>query len=505
MADMSDEPDGYITDVAYTHGYFDDISPHRTRLAFLKAGLPVPEIATACELGFGQGVSLAIHAAASPVIWYGTDFHPEHVKSATALVEATGVDAHLYADDFADFAERKDLPDFDYIALYGVWSWVSDETRASIVDVVRRKLKIGGVLCLGYISQGWAPYVPLRNLLAGHADSIRQEGLPLVDRIESSLAFADRLRQVNAAYFADNPAVARYLSTMSTKNRRYLAHDYFNGHYRPMDFPTVAKLLAPAQLNYVGPADAGSLESVYLTRPQQALLATVADLNFREVVHDFLVNRYARCEYWVKGPVSPLQHRERDQLLRDTRIIALTPRPDLPVKLRAALALNGTGPSEKVYRPILEALGSLNPLSLGEIERRLRADGTTLDQIFEAVLLIAGLQQIDLFQDEAMTGKARRYAARLNTHLLERQRSGDGLDYLASPVTAAGVKLDRCEQLWLLAARDGIVEPQGLAKMAFEHLSRDPQGERGSLAALTDRAHQFATARLLQLKALGIT
>ena len=499
-------PDGYITDVAYTSGYFEEIAPHRMRLAFLKAGLPVPQIATACELGFGQGVSLAIHAAASPVIWYGTDLHPEHVKSATALVDAAGVDAHLYGDDFTDFAARKDLPDFDYIALNGVWSWVSDETRASIVDFVRRKLKTGGVLCLAYISQpGWAPYVPLRDLLVRHTDSIRHEGLPLVDRIGASLAFADRLRQVNAAYFADNPAVARHLDAMGAKNRQYLAHDYFNGHYRPMDFPTVAALLAPAQLQYVGRADLGGLESVYLTPPQQALLATLDDPSFREVVHDFLVNRYGRYEYWVKGPATPLQPRERDQLLHDTRIIALTPRPDLPIKLLAALTLNGTGLSEKVCRPILEALGSFKPFSLGEIERSLKADGTTLDQIFEAVLLVAAQQQLDLFQDEAMTEKVRRYAARLNTHLLERQRSGDGLDHLASPVTAAGVKLDRCEQLWLLAARDGIAEPEGWARMAFEHLSRGPLSESGSLATLTERAHRFATTRLLQLNALGIS
>ena len=35
------------------------------KLAFLNAGLALPATGTACELGFGQGVSANIHAAAS--------------------------------------------------------------------------------------------------------------------------------------------------------------------------------------------------------------------------------------------------------------------------------------------------------------------------------------------------------------------------------------------------------------------------------------------------------
>ena len=58
----------------------------------------------------------------------------------------------------------------DYVGLHGIWSWISDENRAVIVDFVRRKLKVGGVLYVSYNTQpGWAAMVPLRDLFVEHA------------------------------------------------------------------------------------------------------------------------------------------------------------------------------------------------------------------------------------------------------------------------------------------------------------------------------------------------
>jgi len=53
---MSDWTAGYVTDIGYTFGYYNELNPLRVRLAFLNAGLSIPEVGTACELGFGQGM-----------------------------------------------------------------------------------------------------------------------------------------------------------------------------------------------------------------------------------------------------------------------------------------------------------------------------------------------------------------------------------------------------------------------------------------------------------------
>src|SRR6056297_3918710 len=85
---MTDWTDGYRVDIDYTHGYYAELNPLHMQFAMLLAGLTPPEVDTACELGFGQGVSLNIHAAASGVAWYGTDFNPAQTAFAQELAQA---------------------------------------------------------------------------------------------------------------------------------------------------------------------------------------------------------------------------------------------------------------------------------------------------------------------------------------------------------------------------------------------------------------------------------
>jgi len=141
---------GYMADIGYTFGYYTELNPLRVPLAFLNNGLVCPQIHTACELGYGQGLSTNIHAAASSVQWYGTDFNPSQAGFAGEAAAAAGSGAQLYDEAFADFTVRQDLPDFDYIGIHGIWSWISDDNRQVLVDFVRRKLAVGGVLYISY-------------------------------------------------------------------------------------------------------------------------------------------------------------------------------------------------------------------------------------------------------------------------------------------------------------------------------------------------------------------
>lgn len=99
---MSDWNAGYVSDVEYTHGYYQELNPLRVKLAFLNHGLVFPEMGTACELGFGQGVSTNFHAAGSITQWCGTDFNPtqagfaqEDKSIAKAKKECERLNAHL--------------------------------------------------------------------------------------------------------------------------------------------------------------------------------------------------------------------------------------------------------------------------------------------------------------------------------------------------------------------------------------------------------------------------
>lgn len=55
---MSAWSEGYVNDINYTHGYYEELNPHRITIPFLMAGVAMPSMINACELGFGDRKSV---------------------------------------------------------------------------------------------------------------------------------------------------------------------------------------------------------------------------------------------------------------------------------------------------------------------------------------------------------------------------------------------------------------------------------------------------------------
>ena len=129
---------GYVTDVNYTFGYYSELNPLRAAYALAMAAAEAPKIRNACELGFGQGLSTVIHAAAqSGTQWWGTDFNPSQALFAQNLAAQSGSGARLYDQAFDEFCARDDLPDFELgwwlvvisagaVGLFALWRIVRD-------------------------------------------------------------------------------------------------------------------------------------------------------------------------------------------------------------------------------------------------------------------------------------------------------------------------------------------------------------------------------------------
>ena len=60
---MNDWTSGYVADIGYTYGYYNELNPLRLRLAFAQQGLAFTEVGTACELGLGQGLTANLHVS----------------------------------------------------------------------------------------------------------------------------------------------------------------------------------------------------------------------------------------------------------------------------------------------------------------------------------------------------------------------------------------------------------------------------------------------------------
>ena len=510
---MTDWTSGYVADIGYTFGYYPELNPLRARLAFLNAGLVPPKNGVHCELGFGQGMSTNIHAAASNSIWYANDFNPEQAGFAQELVAASGADAHLKDEAFAEFCTRTDLPEFDSIGLHGIWSWINDENRAVIVDFIRRKLKVGGVLYISYNTQpGWAAMTPMRDLLTEHSEVMGVTGQGIAKRIDGALDFADKLLATNPSYLKANPMVAERFKGMKAHNRNYLAHEYFNRDWLPMPFSKMAQWLAPAKVGFACSADyLGHIDAVNLTTAQQALLKEIPDAMFQQTVRDFMVNQQFRKDYWVKGG-RRLNRVQQAEAFREQKVILAIHRPDVSLKVNGA---NGEAAmQEAVYNPILDALADHKPKTLGQLEQSLKNKGISIGQLTQAVCILSASGTLLAVQDEALIPKAKKFTDKLNVHLIDKSRGSADISYLASPVTGGGVVVNRFSQLFLLALSHGKKLPEEWAESAWLILAA--QGQKilkegkaletpeENLAELGLQASSFASKQLPILKALQV-
>ncbi len=509
---MTDWTAGYVADIGYTYGYYGELNPLRVKLAFLNAGLACPEFGTACELGFGQGLSTNIHAAATPTQWSGTDFNPSQAGFAQELAGIVGHEGKLFDQAFDEFAGRADLPDFDYIGLHGIWSWISDANRAVIVDFVRRKLKVGGVLYISYNTQpGWAAMLPMRDLLAEHAEVMGASGQGILSRIDAALGFAEKLLASNPNYAKANPQIIERIKKIKEQDRNYVAHEYFNAHWVPMSFASMSKWLAPAKLDFACSANyLDFVDVVNLTADQQVLLNEISDTAFRQTVRDFMVNQQFRKDYWVKG-ARGLTVFESAELMRSQQVLLTVDRAGIELKVTGSLQATLSG---AIYDPILDILADHKPKSMAQLEQALLGN-VSFAQLTQAVMILIGAGHLSAVQDDALIAKAKRRTDRLNAYLAMKARSSGDITFLASPVTGGGVAVARFQQLFLLAIAQGKKQPREWPQAVWQLL--EAQGQKivkeghtletaeENLAEIKAQAETFALKQWPIMKALQIT
>lgn len=522
--DVSEREASSIDAINYTFGYCDELNPLRLKLPLLQAGLALPSVHTACELGFGHGVSVNIHAAGSATRWYGTDFNPSHANFARHLVDSAESPAQLFGESFSEFCRRDDLPDFDFIGMHGIWSWIAAENRALIVEFIRRKLKAGGVLYLSYNTQpGWTAMVPVRELMQRHfqVDPAAEPGnradaeAPVPARISAAVDFARAVFATQPGYALVNPLLAERVDALSQANPNYLAHEYFARDWHPMSFLQVASSLEAAGLTYAGSADyRDHIDEINLTPVQRDLLATIADTGLRETTRDFCVNRSLRRDYWVKEPRT-LSDDERDAALRAHRVILALPRDSVALKVRGALG--ETMLPEALYGPVLDALSSHRPTTLSEIELYVRARGVAFAQIVKAVTLLVSMGALLNVQDDVRISAAQPLSARLNAAICEQAHHGEDVQFLVSPISGSGIFMPRVAQLFLLARLHHLQQPEQWAEFAEAVLRADRADSQAgrepaalqsatvpSGADMIAKANRFAQVHLPILQALGI-
>lgn len=455
-----DWAEGYFTDLEYTFGYYRELSPTMLRIACLAAGVQPPssEKPTYLELGFGQGVSINMHAAASEGEFWGTDFNPGHAAHAAALAEISGADLCVFDDSFEELAARSNLPLFDIVVLHGVWSWISERNQSIIIELLRKRLRPGGILFVSYnCLPGWAPHMPLRHLMAQHIALAGTESAGPIGKIDEALRYARKVASAGAGYFAGNPSLMKHMENMDKHSRSYLGHEYFNRDWNNLYFSEVAKQMSGAKLTFVASARLlDNLDDHSMEPPARQLLAGAGHPVLRETLRDFIVNQRFRMDVFSKGARRLTGLEWRNAWLQESFTLT-TPAPLVTYTHQTPmgeLELDG-----HIYAPLIDFLAS-NSYASKSVADICDAPGMAtgeLRDVLSALLTLTGLGYAQ--PARASSHHVRSQTEALNLHICQQALSADQLSALASPVLAGGKLLAQEHQMIVLAILAGMENP----------------------------------------------
>jgi SAM-dependent methyltransferase len=513
---MSRWTDGYVADIGYTHGYYREMAPAHLALAVASRGAVPPDFDRPfayCELGCGQGVTSVLLAALNPHgRFHANDFNPTHVAAGRRLAAEAGVTNLTISDaSFADYVDA-DLPEFDVVALHGVYSWISAENRAAIRRFLSRRLKVGGLVYLSYNAMpGWTTGMGLHRLLSDLASS---PSGPTALRVERGLALGDRVKSVGGQYFRFSPGSAERMDKMKSFNKSYVAHEFLNRDWTPYFHVDLAGELAEAKLTFVASANMlDHVDMLNLTAEQQQLLAEIPNPAVRETLRDYIVNQSFRRDVFVKGPV-PMSGTETQAIWRSMRFALCVP--------KASVSLTVTGPlgeatlQAETYGPLLDALvaageGGSGGMTVAELMAVPEVRPMGAARLQQALVVMTGAGWLHPCGSAAREDERRKAATAFNDVVRGRSLTSADITVQAAGVSGSGVSVDRVGQLFLRALSGGAADPvdyvvrilraQGEKMVKDGTVLETPEENAAEIAA---RWEAFRTDHLPCLTRLGV-
>jgi hypothetical protein len=414
------------------------------------------------------------------------------------------------------------LPEFDVIVANGVWSWISHENRAAIVNIVRRKLAAGGMFYLSYnCTPGWSAAIPLRHLMFLHANLAGSGSKGILDRVDNALNFAQRVVDTGSGYFDANPAQIERLNAIKTQDRAYVTHEYFNPDWEPMPFSQVASLLAPANVGFAVSANLlNHVDAVSLPAESRKLLDEIGHPTLRESVRDYLINEQYRKDIFVKDGRQMAGPEQQERYLAQGFVLthAMDEFPTYAGGSQAVITVRGAVITleEDYYQPVIAALAKNNyaPKTLRELSTDQRLRDRSLRQLITTLLILTGAGIVRPTQDADAVTAARPLCKALNAQIISRLPAAGNVVHLASPVTGGGVALTRAQILLMQALDAKRQRPEDWARYAWANFgssvvasvmcAKPIASYEESLAALTTEANEFAAKRLPVLQALEV-
>lgn len=496
--------DGYVVDAPYFEPMLPDLSPAWLSFVSVLHGQPPLDLSrplTWLDLGSASGISACMVAAGNPTVdVWGFDHNPAHVERGRSFADRAGLpNCHFEEASFAALVTDPGIgpAEADVIVVSGVYSWVSAANQGHIREVVRQRLRPGGVAYVMYeTAPGWSSMVPLAEALRLISDA---------DGRRPDLAFHDAaatvmgLRDAGSPYFPVGARETDQVDGWPRANGFYAAHEYLGHHFRPLLFDDVVYAMAEARCSYVGQLDATDHLAAYWAPPALAdVVQSAPDPVSRELYRDLIAQRPLRRDLYRRGLHSstPLQ---QQMALTELEVVGLGHRFD---DREVRVVAGGIGLDPVFYEPLLGVLAH-ERLSISTI-CEIHTDWTFADAAVCLALLVAAGYAMPATPD-APTTDAIAACRRLTRVLIEEDRLGADHSAIMSPSTGSAVEVDSVAILALGELWDGApADAEALAERVVDGLGLQGRLIRHENELVEDRGTALAVggdriSRLLSL------
>ena len=235
-----------------------------TTPAYLEAygtlvGLNTPPAKTArvLELGATYGGNIISQAVHNPeATFVGIELSEDQVEKGNKIISDAKLDnISLIQGDIMNFDET--LGTFDYIIAHGFYSWISDEMKDKLLDIISKHLADNGIAYVSYNTYpGWHTMEEVRQLMLfanrGHDELTHKEkvlrGKTVGSLVGSQILNYDNLKERNSKFLGA-------LRSVMQKDDYYVGHDHLEPHNDPCYFYQFNDHLKAHNLSYVCDAD----------------------------------------------------------------------------------------------------------------------------------------------------------------------------------------------------------------------------------------------------------
>ncbi len=233
-----------------------DSHPAHLQAVCQLVGLKTPDYRKAkvleigCSLG-GNIIPMAMYNPNMNII--GIDISSVQINEGNKVIESVGLtNIKLIEQDISTY----DVPEnhFDYIICHGVFSWVPNEVRESILQVIQKGLKDDGVAYVSYNTYpGWKEKEIYRDamMFAAQKGQNNEEKYRLAMDV---IDFIDKNRIKNS--FSKCLGVDE--SYIKNKDQKfYVIHDFLSSYNTPFYFKDFINLCTKNNLKYICESEIG--------------------------------------------------------------------------------------------------------------------------------------------------------------------------------------------------------------------------------------------------------